>query len=119
MTVDEYIAGQPDAHRATLEQLRAIIQSVVPKGTAEMISYQVPSFKHIYMLVGMGANKDYCSLYTMSPGLIKSLKDDLAKVKVSGTTLHFLPGKPLPAALIKKIVKARVKENEEKAMARK
>lgn len=116
-TVEEYIAGQPETFRTTLEQLRSIIRSVVPKAE-EMISYQVPSFKHIYMLVGIGASKDYCSLYTMSPGLVKSLKDELTKVKVSGATLHFPPGKPLPAALVKKIVKARVKENEETALAR-
>ena len=117
-TIDEYIAAQLPGYRKTLEELRNIIRSIVPDAE-ESISYMVPCFKHIYMLVGMGVNKDFCSLYVMSPPLVKAMKDDLKGVKVSGATIHFLPGKPLPVALIKKIVKARVKQNEELAQARK
>ncbi|MEO7989002.1 MAG: DUF1801 domain-containing protein [Chryseolinea sp.] len=118
LNIDDYIAMQPETFRSTLEELRAIIKSVVPKAE-ESISYQVPSFKHYYMLVAIGTNKKYCSLYTMSSTLTKELKDELKGVTVSGMTLHFLPGTKLPTALIKKIVKARAKENETKALTKK
>lgn len=111
-SIDEYIAAVPVEYKAGLEELRSIIKSLVPQAE-ESISYQVPCFKYIYMLVGIGVNKNFCSLYTMSPALVKALKDDLKGVKVSGATIHFLPGQKLPVALIKKIVKARVKANEE------
>ncbi len=118
LNIGDYIAMQPEIFRDTLEELRAIIKSVVPKAE-ELISYQVPSFKHHYMLVGIGVNKKYCSLYTMSSTLTKELKDELKGVTVSGMTLHFLPGAKLPTALVKKIVKARAKENETKALTKK
>jgi uncharacterized protein YdhG (YjbR/CyaY superfamily) len=109
---------QLETFRPTLEELRAIIKSVVPKAE-ESIRYQIPGFKYHYMLVGIGANKKYCSLYTMSSTLLKELKDELKGVTVSGMTLHFLPGSKLPVTLIKKIVKMRAKENEIKAQAKK
>jgi uncharacterized protein YdhG (YjbR/CyaY superfamily) len=114
---DEYIALLPLPFRGTLEKLRILIQSVAPEAQ-EMISYQIPCFKYYYMLVGIGANKQYCSLYVMSPPLVAAMKAELKGVKVSGATIHFEPDAPLPVALIKKIVKARMQENKEKAMAK-
>lgn len=114
---DEYIAMLPVPFRATLEKLRALVQSIAPEAQ-EMISYQIPCFKYYYMLVGIGANKQYCSLYTMSPPLVAAMKAELKGVKVSGATIHFEPDAPLPIALIKKIVRARMQENKEKAMAK-
>ena len=116
--VDEFIARQEPAFRGTLEEIRSVIRSVAPDAE-ELISYQVPSFKYHYMLVGFGVNSKYCSLFTMSPGLVKDLEPELKDVKVSGATLHFPPGKKLPVALIKKIVKLRMKQNEAKALAKK
>jgi len=114
---DEYIAMLPVAFRGTLEKLRALIQSLAPEAQ-EMISYQIPCFKYYYMLVGIGANKQYCSLYVMSPPLVAAMKEELKGLKVSGATIHFEPDAPLPVALIKKIVRARMQENKEKAMAK-
>lgn len=116
-TIDEYIAAQPPEYRGTLEQLRTIIRGVA-KQAEEVISYQVPCFKYHYMLVGLGVNKNYCSLYTMNPALVKEMKEELKGVTVSGATLHFEPGKKLPAALIKKIVQRRMHENEIKAQVK-
>ncbi|RPE08045.1 DUF1801 domain-containing protein [Chitinophaga lutea] len=116
--VDDFIARQAPAFRSTLEEMRTIIRSAAPDAE-ELISYQVPSFKHHYMLVGFGANSKYCSLFTMSPALVRELEPSLKDVKISGATLHFPPGKKLPAALIKKIVKLRMKQNEAKALAKK
>jgi uncharacterized protein YdhG (YjbR/CyaY superfamily) len=117
-TIDEYIAMQPEQFKSGLHELRSIIKSLVP-GAEEMISYQVPCFKYHYMLVGIGVNKKYLSLYPMSSALTKNIGDELKGIKISGTTLHFLPGEPLPKALIEKIVMARMQENELKATAKK
>jgi uncharacterized protein YdhG (YjbR/CyaY superfamily) len=117
-TISEFIAGQPEEYRATLEALRAIILETAP-GAEEVISYQVPCFKYHYMLVGIGVNKKFCSLYVMNPALAKEYKDEFKKGRVSGSTIHFEPGERLPAALIKKIVKSRMKENEQRAMLKK
>jgi uncharacterized protein YdhG (YjbR/CyaY superfamily) len=116
--IDDYIAMQPQAFHETLHQLRAIIKSAAPEAE-EVISYQLPAFKYHYMLVSFGASKQYCSLYTMSSTLTKTMKDELKGVKVSGTTLHFEPGTRLPVSLIKKIVKIRLNENKERAMMKK
>lgn len=115
-TVKEYIARQPEEYRATLEELRSLILSVAPDAE-EVISYQVPCFKYHYMMVGLGVNKNFCSLYVMNPSLVKELKSEFKKGRVSGSTIHFEPGEKLPAALIKKIVKTRMKENELKAQS--
>jgi uncharacterized protein YdhG (YjbR/CyaY superfamily) len=73
-TIAEYIAMQTGQFQPTLNELRAIIKSIVPQAT-ESISYQVPCFKYHYMLVGIGVNKNFCSLYTMSPPLVKKMKN--------------------------------------------
>ena len=111
---DDYIALAPVEFRGTLEQMRSLIKKAAP-AAEETISYQIPCFKDKYMLVGIGINKKYCSFYTMSPGLVKKLKSELAGVTLSGATLHFLPGEKLPVALLQKIVKARMKENAERS----
>jgi uncharacterized protein YdhG (YjbR/CyaY superfamily) len=113
LTVDQYIKGQPEAHQATLEKMRSIIREAVPSAT-EAISYQVPVFKTSHMVVGFGVTRNFCSLYTMNPELVVAMKEELKGIKYSGSTLHFEPGKRLPVALIKKIVRTRVKENNER-----
>ncbi|CAN5158398.1 DUF1801 domain-containing protein [soil metagenome] len=115
---DEYIAMQPEEFQPVLKHLRSVILSVAPQAT-ESISYQVPCFKYLYMLVGIGVNKNYCSLYTMSPPLAKELKKEIKGLKVSGATIHFPPGEPLPVELIKRIVATRMKQNESLALAKK
>lgn len=117
-TIDEYIAMQPEAFQPTLHELRSIIRSAAPQAT-ELISYQVPSFKWHYMLVGFGVSKKFCSLYPMSSTLTKKLADELRGMRVSGTTLHFTPGEPLPVDMIKRIVLIRMQENEIKVMKKK
>ncbi|GAA4314768.1 iron chaperone [Mucilaginibacter gynuensis] len=113
-TIDEYIAQQPEAFRETLTELRAIIKGLVPQAT-ETISYRVPCFKYLYMLVGMGVNKNSCSMYVMSPPLLKQMQSELKQhknIKVAGSTIHFTLRLPLPLELIQQIVLARVAENE-------
>ncbi|WP_183559690.1 iron chaperone [Mucilaginibacter sp. SP1R1] len=115
---DEYIAQQPPEFRPTLQELRSVILNTVPQAI-ESISYQIPCYRYHYMLVGIGVNKKYCSFYVMNPGLVKTLKDELSNVKVSGSTLHFTPNEILPVDLIKKIILARVMQNEVLALSKK
>jgi uncharacterized protein YdhG (YjbR/CyaY superfamily) len=110
--VDDYLAALPEKARATLEKIRKTIKAVAPKST-EVISYQIPMYKHHGMLVGFAAFKDHCSFF---PGAkpIATYKDELKAYQTSKGTVRFPIGKPLPAALVKKMVKARVAENEAK-----
>ena len=114
-TVDEYINSQAAPFKKTLTELRELILSVAPEAK-EMISYRVPCFKYHYMLVGIGVNKKFCSLYAMNTALQKELKEDLKGLRISGSTIHFIPGEPLPKNLIKKIVRFKKKQNEERVM---
>ncbi|WP_164849949.1 iron chaperone [Mucilaginibacter limnophilus] len=116
-TVDEYIAQQAPAFRPQLEKLRTIIKSELPDAK-EMMSYGVPCF-HYYMLMAIGVTKKYCSLYAMSPPLLKQLKADIKDLKITGSTIHFEPDDALPEQLIRKAVAFRAKQNEEKASAKK
>jgi uncharacterized protein YdhG (YjbR/CyaY superfamily) len=116
-TVDEYLATVPQDVRKALQKLRRTIKSIVPEAE-ERIAYRIPIFRLQRDLVGFSAQtnpqKRLCSFYTMSPPLVKAMKKDLQDYKVSGATIHFTPNKPLPAALVKKIVHARVKESSGK-----
>jgi uncharacterized protein YdhG (YjbR/CyaY superfamily) len=109
--VDAYLAAVPPAVRAVLERLRKTIRAAAPKAE-ELISYQMPAYKHRGMLVFFAAFKNHCSFFVASKSLMKTLRDDLQAYDVSGVTIHFTAEKPLPAALVRKIVKARVEENE-------
>ena len=109
-TVDDYLAALPEEARTTLEKIRKTIKAAAPEAT-EVISYQMPMYKHHGMLVGFAAFKDHCSFF---PGAkpIATYKDELKAYKTSKGTIRFPIGKPLPAALVKKLVKARIAENE-------
>jgi uncharacterized protein YdhG (YjbR/CyaY superfamily) len=115
---NNYLAQQEPQFKQYLIDIRNLIKSIVPEAE-ETFSYHVHCFRYIYMLVGIGANKKFCSLYTMSTHLVKNMKNDLAGCKISGTTLHFKPGEPLPVDIIIKIVLGRKQENEIMELARK
>ncbi len=108
-TVDEYLEGVPEKDRAALEKLRRQIRSAAP-GAEEVISYQMPMFKLNGMLAGYAAFKDHLSLF-MSPAVIAAHQDELAAYKNSKGTIQFKAERPLPAALVKKLVKEGVEEN--------
>ena len=112
--VDEYLAGVPEPARGTLKHLRTVIRSVVPKATTEVISYGIPMFKYKGMLVGYAAFAKHCSLFPMSMAVIAEFKNELKSFHTFKGTIQFPLDKPLPAALLKKIVKARVLQNEAK-----
>ncbi len=112
--VDAYVAAVPEPARSTLQKVRATIRSVVPPETTEALSYGMPAFKYKGALVAYAAFKDHCSFFPMNASLIDTMKDDLREYRTSKGTLQFPLDKPLPAALVKKMVKARVADNERK-----
>ena len=112
-TVDEYLARVPEPAQSTLTHIRAVIRSVAPKGATEVISYGIPMFKYNGMLVGYAAFAKHCSLFPTGSGVIERFAKDLKGYKTSKGTIQFPSDEPLPDALVKKIVKARVMENRE------
>jgi len=115
---DDYLLTQLAEFRPCLTEMRNLVKSIVPNAE-EVFSYQVHCFKQIYMLVGIGTTREYCSLYTMSSKLMTQIKGELKGYKISGMTLHFKPDEPLPFDIINRIVLLRMQENEEIAMGRK
>jgi uncharacterized protein YdhG (YjbR/CyaY superfamily) len=112
-TVDEYLERVPEPARTTLKKVRAVILSVAPPETTEGISYGIPTFKYRGMLASFAAFKDHCSLFPGAGPTIE-FKNELKNFQTSKGTIRFAPNKPLPATLLKKLVKARIKENERK-----
>lgn len=112
-TVDEYLANVPEPAAGTLKHIRAVIQSIVPKEATEVISYGMPMFKYNGMLVGYAAFKKHCSLFPTGSGVLDQFEKELKGYRTSKGTLQFPPDKPLPDALLRKIIRARVKENKE------
>ena len=110
-TVDDYIAATPEPARSTLKHIRAVIRSVVPNGTTEVISYRIPTFHYNGMLVGYAAFKKHCSLFPTGSG-VEKFAQELKGYKTSRGTIQFPSDQPLPDPLLKKIVKQRVKDNE-------
>lgn len=109
-TIDQYLARLSDDKRAALERLRKAIRSAAPKAE-ECISYQLPAFRLDGMLVAFGATANHCAFYPMSSSTIEAHKNELKDYDTSKGTIRFQPDKPLPAALVRKLVKARIAEN--------
>lgn len=111
-TVDEYLAGVPEDARVVLERLRKTIKAAAPEAS-EQISYQIPYYKYHGMVVSFAAFKEHLSFF---PGTlaVKAFKDDLKEYDTSKGTIRFPVNKPLPSALVTKIVKARIAENDKK-----
>jgi len=109
-SIDEYLAAVRMDQRAALEKLRAQIHAAAP-GAEECISYSLPAFRLAgKLLVGFGASSRHCSLYPMSGTTVASLAEALVGFETSKGSIHFTPGKPLPAALVRKVIKARMVE---------
>jgi uncharacterized protein YdhG (YjbR/CyaY superfamily) len=111
-SVAAYLRAVPPAPRAALQKLRKTIKAVAPEAT-EGISYGIPMFKHHGMLVGYAAFKNHCSLF-MSTHVTASLRKAVAPYVASKGTIRFTADKPLPATLVRKLVKARIAQNERK-----
>jgi uncharacterized protein YdhG (YjbR/CyaY superfamily) len=112
--IDGYLAGIPEPARGTLQKIRAMIRSAAPPEATEAISYRIPTFKYKGPLMAFAAFKHHCSLFPMSGSVIELFQDELKGYHTSKGTLQFPVDKPLPAALVKKMVKARVAQIERK-----
>jgi len=110
--IDEYLAGLPEDVRAALEELRQTIRTAIPEAT-EVISYQVPVFKHEGKpLVGFGATKSGCTFYVMSTEVFDAYAHELRNHKTGKGSVRFQPDQPISSDLVKKIVMARLAENQ-------
>lgn len=108
-TIDQYLAPLSADQRAALEKLRKSIRAAAPKAV-ECISYQIPAFRlNGRLLVGFGAAAKHCSFY---PGAypIEACKAALKGYGLSKGTIRFPADKPLPAALVRRLVKARIEQ---------
>ena len=112
-TVDEYLRRLPPDQRKVLQDVRKVILSTAPDAE-EVISYQMPGYRYKGQLVFFAAFTNHCSLFGTSKQLLKTFAKELEPFHTSGTTIHFTPENPLPASLVKKIVRERMKQNEER-----
>jgi uncharacterized protein YdhG (YjbR/CyaY superfamily) len=108
-TIDEYLAALSDDKRAALERLRKNIRAAIPDAE-ECISYQMPAFRlDGKVLVWFGAATNHCAFY---PGaVLEAHKAELKGYETRKGTIRFQPDDPLPANLVRKLVKARIAEN--------
>lgn len=112
-TVEEYLAGVAEPARAALSKMRAVIRSVLPAEATEAISYGVPTFKYNGPVIWYAAFSKHCSVFPTA-AVIEQFKDELEGYTTSKGTIQFPVDKPLPATLLKKMVKARLVEIEKK-----
>jgi uncharacterized protein YdhG (YjbR/CyaY superfamily) len=110
-SVEAYLAALPEASRAALELIRRTVKAAAPEAT-EAISYGMPAFKdHGRMLVYYAAFKYHYSLFPASKGALEAFREELRPYEVGKGTIRFRMDQPVPAALVTKIVKARLEEN--------
>ena len=106
-TVHEYMARLAQPAQTKLKQVRAAIRSAVPAETTEVISYGIPAFKQKRVLVWYAAFADHWSLFPTA-AVIEQFRDELKGYTTSKGTIQFPLDKPIPTALIRKVVKRRV-----------
>jgi uncharacterized protein YdhG (YjbR/CyaY superfamily) len=111
--VEEYLASVPEPARSTLNKVRAAIRSAAPRETTETISYGIPAFKYNGVLIWYAAFEKHCSLFPTA-SVIEAFKKELKGYSISKGTIRFPTDKPLPSALVKEMVKARVAQIESK-----
>ena len=111
-TIDEYLAGVSAEQRAALERLRKAIRTAAPNAE-EYIGYGLAAFRlNGRPLVAFGAGANHCAFYPMSSSTVEAHKAELRDYETSKGTIRFHANSPLPAALVRKLVKARIAENE-------
>ncbi len=114
-TIDEYLAGVSPAQRAALQKIRRSIRAAAPKAE-ECISYGLAAFKlDGRPLVAFGASAGHCAFFPMSGTTVADHAAELEGYDTSKGTIRFAADKPLPAALVRKLVKARIAENAARA----
>jgi uncharacterized protein YdhG (YjbR/CyaY superfamily) len=113
-TIDDYLRNVSADQRKALQNLREAIAAVAPKAQ-ECISYGIPAFRlNGRSLVFFGAWANHCALYPGGSATLKKFRNELRDFQTSKGTIRFSPGKPLPLPLVRKLVKARIAENNDK-----
>jgi uncharacterized protein YdhG (YjbR/CyaY superfamily) len=112
-TIDEYLEALAPDKQAALEKLRKTIRAAAPEAEA-CISYQIPAFRQNGMLVGFAASASHCSFFPFNSTTVAAHKGELKDYETSKGAIHFQPEKPLPAALVRKLVKERLEENSQR-----
>jgi len=110
--IEDYLEAAAEPARGMLEAIRKLVRAAVPAEATEVFSYGMPGFRYKGALLWYGAFKSHVGFFPGSPPMIQSLAEDLKGYKTSKGTIQFPFGKPVPVALVKKIVKLRVAENE-------
>jgi uncharacterized protein YdhG (YjbR/CyaY superfamily) len=111
--IDDYLRGLPEDRRAALEDLRAKIRAIVPEAE-ECISYRMPAFRvNGVVIAGFRATAKGCSYYPFSGATLRSLARDVGRHDQTKGALHFPSDKPLPIALVRKLIKVRIAETTE------
>lgn len=111
-THEQFLATLDEPARSALQKLREQIRSAAPDAE-EYIGYAVPAFRQNGALVSYGAAKTHLSFYVQSPKVMAAFADQLIAFKTSKGAISFQPDKPIPATLVRKLVKARLAENAE------
>jgi len=111
-TVEDYLAALPDGRRAALEELREAIRAVAPDAT-EGIAYQMPALRSRggRILVSYASFTHHCSLFPASGAVIEALGDELTPYLAGKATIRFPLDRPIPAALVEKVVRVRIEED--------
>jgi uncharacterized protein YdhG (YjbR/CyaY superfamily) len=110
-TIDEYLSAVSRDKRAALERLRRAIKAAAPEAT-ECISYGLAAFRlDGKALVAFGAAANHCAFYPMSSTTVEAHRDKLKDFETSKGTIRFQADRPLPLALVRKLVRARMEEN--------
>lgn len=111
-TVDDYLAALPDERRAAVEELRRTIAAAAPEAT-ESIAYQMPALRSHggQFLVSYAAYKAHYSLFPASDAVIEGLGEELAPYLAGKGTIRFPASRPIPTALVEKIIRIRLGEN--------
>lgn len=113
--VEAYFARLAEPARTRLEELRSILRAVAPKSAFEEITYRIPSFNYKGSLVAYAAFKHHYSLFPMGSRVLEELAEELKDYRTSRGTIQFQYDKPIPKALITRIVKACVARNKTRA----
>jgi uncharacterized protein YdhG (YjbR/CyaY superfamily) len=110
VTIDEYLATMKGEKRAALDKLRRTIRKIVPRAE-ECISYGIPAFRlDGTVVVGFAATKSGCSYFPFSGSTLGALAAELEGYDRTKSALHLKPDEPLPAALVRRLVKTRIAE---------
>ena len=116
-TIDEYLSALSADKRAALQALRELIHAAAPEAS-ECISYKMPAFKLNGMMVGFAAHANHCALYAWNATTIAGFAGELSDFDINKGTIRFTPEKPLPAALVRRLVEAKVAKNAERVKAK-